>query len=107
MNEFLRYIENVLDAALSNDASTIKQSYKVKVEEDVPGILFIPRFPTNLILNTETYYKIYDIISPAVYPKYTCVRPSSFIHGKKVSRSDWLVNWTIFLLNMIYKRKYL
>ena len=77
MNEFLRYIENVLDAALSNDASTIKQSYKVKVEEDVPGILFIPRFPTNLILNTETYYKIYDIISPAVYPKYTCVRPSS------------------------------
>lgn len=77
MNDVLRYIENVLDAALSDDASTIKQSYKVKIKDKPSGIIFIPRFPTNLILNSEMYYKIYDIVSTAVYPNYTCIRPSS------------------------------
>lgn len=77
MHNDLHYIQTVLDAALSDEASTIKQSYKVENMEDPPGLLFIPRYPTNLILNSETYYKIYDIISTAIYPHYTCIRPSS------------------------------
>lgn len=72
------YIENVLDSVLSDEASTIKQSYLVlEVIKEPYGFLFIPRYPTNLVLNTDTYYRIYDIISAAVFPEYTCVRPTS------------------------------
>lgn len=76
--EISNYIENVLDSALSDDASTIKQSYIVlEVIKRPFGFLFIPRYPTSLILNSELYYKIYDIVSAAVFPDYTCIRPTS------------------------------
>lgn len=72
------YIENVLDSALSDEASTIKQSYIVlEVLKEPCGFLFIHRYPTKLVLNTDLYYRIEDIVSSAVFPKYTCIRPSS------------------------------
>lgn len=77
--EICNYIENVLDSALSDEASTIKQSYIVLEvqDKDEEGFLFILRYPTNLILNTDLYYKIADIVSPAVFPQYTCIRANS------------------------------
>lgn len=71
------YIENVLNSALSADASTIKQSFMVLENKDPCGFLFIPRYPTDLILNTDLYFRIADIVSPAVFPKFTCIRPTS------------------------------
>lgn len=48
------YIENVLDSVLSDEASTIKQTYLVlKVIKELYSFLFISRYPTNLVLNIE------------------------------------------------------
>ena len=71
------YAEKVLDASLSDENSTFKQSYKVLESKAPPGLLFIPRYPTNLIMNSDLYYKIFDIISTSVYPSYTCIRPTT------------------------------
>ncbi|MBT8910207.1 hypothetical protein BTI53_02340 [Lactobacillus delbrueckii subsp. bulgaricus] len=73
-----RYIGQVLDANFLTDQSVSRHSFYIKeVTEPVPGFVFIPVYPTQITLNSETYYRIYDIVSPALFPDYTCIRPSS------------------------------
>jgi len=38
------------------------------------------------VYNSENYYKLYDIISIAVWPEYTCLRPSSM---QIATLEDW------------------
>lgn len=77
-SEICSYIENVLDVALSSEASVIQQSYAVLEKQEEPsGFLFVPRYPSVLILNSDLYFKVFEIVSSAVYPLYTCVRPNS------------------------------
>lgn len=71
------YIAQVLNQALSDDESTTKQSLKIKASPDGAGFDFIPRLPIGLIMDSELYYKIYNIASFAIYPAYTLIRGSS------------------------------
>ncbi|MCQ9619249.1 AAA family ATPase [Weissella cibaria] len=69
------FISTVLNAALAADESTIKQSFTIEVVDD--GFIFVLRYPNSLIMNTDLYFRIYDIVAAAVYPAYTLIRPAS------------------------------
>lgn len=69
-------MEQVLNKSLASDESTVKQSYKIEVDEAV-GFYFIPRLPSSLIMDATLYYRIYDILAFALFPAYTLIRASS------------------------------
>lgn len=90
--ENTNYIAACLDACLQSDQSTSRRSYSIlEVEGDVPGFCFVPIYPSEITMNSETYYRIYDIVAPALFPKYTCIRPSSMqiveIEGQTLASS--------------------
>lgn len=74
-SEIAVYAEKVLNPVLAPEESTIRQSFIVTTNRD--GLFVTPRFPSGLIMNTDLYFKIFEILSPALYPEYTMVRPPS------------------------------
>ncbi len=72
------FVSDNLDARLQTDQSASRRSYFVlEVTGDVPGFCFVPVYPSEIVMNSETYYRIFDIVAPSVFPQYTCIRPTS------------------------------
>ncbi|MCT0042176.1 ATP-binding cassette domain-containing protein [Weissella confusa] len=72
--EMTKFITGVLNAALSREESSIKQSFQIEIS--TAGFFFILRYPSSLVMDNELYFRIFDIVSAAVYPYYTLIRPS-------------------------------
>ncbi|EEJ43067.1 type IV secretory system conjugative DNA transfer family protein [Leuconostoc mesenteroides] len=76
-NQLIRYLEEVLNQSLSSEESSIKQSFKLYLGDN--GVEFRPRLPSSLIMDSNLYFEIYDILSFALYPEYTLIRPASIL----------------------------
>ena len=71
------YLENVCNSALSENVSSYAQQLLVLVSLNPTGAIVVFPLPSAFVYNTENYYRLYDIISVAVWPEYTCLRPGS------------------------------
>ncbi len=71
------YIENACNSSLTEDVSSYSQQLLILESSDKSGVIAIFPMPTTFIYNAENYYKLYDIISIAVWPDYTCPRPNA------------------------------
>lgn len=72
-----RYLIKNIDLALQSNETSFRQSYDIKIIDNPDGFLFIPVMPIQLTMDSELYYKIYNIVSFAVYPEYTLIRPDT------------------------------
>ena len=75
------YVTQVVDARLAvevNDQSSISHSYAFYEEETGKGLLFVLRYPSVMILDSKTYFDLYDIIAPAISKEKTMIRPLTF-----------------------------
>lgn len=84
-----RYLENACNSALSEDVSSYSQQLLILESADQTGIIVIFPMPSSFVYNQENYYKLYDIISIAAWPDYTCPRPNAMqianIDGRSLS----------------------
>lgn len=65
----------VLNTTLANDADSLKASFIVLQVYDNDGLIVLFPQPSTLIYDEETYFKIYKILSPTLWPAYTMPRP--------------------------------
>lgn len=72
--ELRRYLIKNIDLALQTNETSIRQSYDIRIIENPNGFLFVPVLPIQLTMNSDLYYRIFDIISFAIYPQYTLIR---------------------------------
>lgn len=75
--EICGYLENVCNSSLTEELSSYDQQLLVLVSLNPTGTIVIFLLPSSFVYNSENYYNLYDIISIAVWPEYTCLRPSS------------------------------
>lgn len=75
------YVTKIVDARLAieaNDQSSISHSYAFYEEQSGKGLLFVLRYPSGMILDSKTYFELYDIIAPAISKEKTMIRPLTF-----------------------------
>lgn len=75
------YISRVVDARLSaktSDASSVSNSFNFLEEKNGTGLLFILRYPSELALDSKTYYELYQTIAPAISSVRTLIRTLTF-----------------------------
>lgn len=79
--EICRYCETVLNTTLSDDVDSLKASFVVLESSNkyTNGLMIIFPQPSVLVYDSATYFKIYDILSPTLWPKYTLPRPSGMM----------------------------
>ncbi|MCK8638993.1 AAA family ATPase [Fructobacillus fructosus] len=75
--DLVRYLEEVLNQSLSTEESSIKQSFKLII--DSQGIEFQPRLPNSLVMDSNLYYRLFDIMFFALYPKFPLIKPTSIL----------------------------
>ncbi|WP_283111782.1 chromosome partitioning protein ParA [Lactobacillus gallinarum] len=76
-NGVCEYLENACNSVLSEDVSSFTQQLLILMSLVPMGIIVVFPLPTSFVYNTENYYKLYDIISIALWPDYTCPRPNT------------------------------
>lgn len=71
------YLENTVNSALTQELSSYVQQLMILESTDPSGVIAIFPMPTSYVYDAPNYYRLYDIISVAVWPKYTCPRPNT------------------------------
>lgn len=70
--EIVTYIQEVLRYTLFND-TTQNNEYIIKLTQH--GIIFVPVYPITYVVDEKFYNKLFSILSMALMPKYTLIRP--------------------------------
>lgn len=73
------YAETVLNTTLSPDADAVQSSFVV-LESNEPkqrGLMVIFPQPSILVYDSETYFRIFDILSSTCWPQYTLPKPNA------------------------------
>lgn len=83
------YLENACNSAISDDISSFSEQLLILEANDGSGVIVIFPLPTSFVYNEINYYKIYDILSVAAWPEYTCPRSNTMrivsIDGRSLS----------------------
>ena len=86
-----RYSEMVLNSTLSDEADSLKSSFSILESSSNDGLMVIFPQPSVLIYDQDTYFKIYEILSTALWPQFTLPRPASMrlvpVDGKTITMS--------------------
>lgn len=75
-NSMCEYLENACNSVLSDGLSSFTQQLLILMTLAPLGVIVIFPLPSAFVYNNENYYKLYDIISVALWPKFTCPRPN-------------------------------
>lgn len=70
--ETITYIQEVLRYTLFND-TTQNNEYIIKLTQQ--GIIFVPVYPITYVVDEKFYNRLYTILSMALMPEYTLIRP--------------------------------
>lgn len=71
-DETINYIRDVLRYTLFPDTS---QNNEYVIEMTQSGIIFIPVYPLTYFIDEKFYNKLFNILSMALMPEYTLIRP--------------------------------
>lgn len=71
-NETINYIRDTLRYTLFSDTS---QNNEYTVEMTQYGIIFIPVYPVTYFIDEKFYNKLFNILSMALMPEYTLIKP--------------------------------
>lgn len=88
-NQLCEFLENTCNSVLSDEISSFSQQLLILMSPTPLGIIAVFPLPSAFVYNNENYYRLYDIISIALWPDYTCPRPNSMrittIDGRSLS----------------------
>lgn len=88
-NTTCEYLENAYNSVLSDELSSFTQQLLILMSLAPLGIIVVFPLPSAFVYNKENYYKLYDIISIALWPEYTCPRPNEMhivaLEGRSLS----------------------
>ena len=91
-DELIEYVKDVLQYSLFSNPDQ-NNEYDIEITED--GLLFIPIYPVTFVIDETLYTKIFNILSVALTPQYTMIRPLTMqvvtLEGSDISSSRGLL----------------
>lgn len=91
-DELTEYVKDVLQYSLFSDPN---QNNEYDIEITREGLLFIPIYPITFVVDESLYAKLFNILSVALTPQYTVIRPLTMqvvtLEGRDISSSRGLL----------------